>query len=80
MMVPKGMPTPPADTTSIMEENWDAPKVKTEPGKPIHNARQPQRGQMGRRPSPQKSQPVSRPMSQYSTVIGSGVRQANYEP
>jgi hypothetical protein len=72
------MPTPPADTTSIMEENWDAPQVKPVPGKPIHNAQQPSRGQLGRRPSPQKS-PAARQASQYGNVVGTGVRRANYE-
>jgi hypothetical protein len=72
----RGIPTPPADTTNILDENWDVPRARPEPGRPIHNAQQPQRGQMGRRPSPAKSRPVS----QSGTVIGSGVRQANYEP
>src|SRR5262245_61479315 len=29
------------EPTSILEENWDAPRVKPQPGKPIHNAQQP---------------------------------------
>ena len=80
-----GIPTPPADSTNILEENWDAPRAIQTPGRPIHNAKQPQRGQMGRRPpSQQKSQPKSqsdmRPVSQYGNVVGTGVRQANYDP
>jgi len=86
-LAPQGMgiPTPPADSTNILEENWDAPRAIQTPGRPIHNAKQPQRGQMGRRPpSQQKSQPKSqsdmRPVSQYGNVVGTGVRQANYDP
>jgi hypothetical protein len=63
-----------------MEENWDAPKAKPEPGKPIHNAQQPPRGQMSGRPVAPKPQNTSRPTTKYSNVVGSGVRQANYEP
>jgi hypothetical protein len=73
MLTPKGLPVPPPETTNILEENWDAPKVKAEPGKPIHNAQQPPRGQMGRR-----MQPMSRPASPYSTVVG-GARPASYQ-
>jgi hypothetical protein len=81
LTVPKGMTVPIPEPTSIMEENWDVPPAKSEPGKPIHNARQPQAGQSvsGRKPPP-KARPISRPASQYSTVVGSGVRRANHEP
>jgi hypothetical protein len=47
---------------SILEENWNIPKSRPVPGRPIHKAQQPPRAQM----------------SQRSPAIGSGVRQANY--
>jgi hypothetical protein len=82
----KGVPVPPAET-SILEENWDAPRVKPEPGKPIHNAQQPMRGQMSYR-APQQltpSQVAGRKVAQQRAAqeraaIGAGVRSANYEP
>jgi len=74
LAAPKGVPAPPPETTNILEENWDQPKVKAEPGKPIHNAQQPQPGKMGRR-----MQAPSRSSSPYSTVVGPGTRQASYQ-
>ena len=67
---------------SILEENWDAPRIRPEPGKPIHKAEQPSRPQMTRRDPPQTSQMASRPQQQPGTgqPIGTGVRRANYEP
>jgi hypothetical protein len=79
---PKGVPTPQAEPTTILEENWDAPRVKPVPGKPIHNARQPSRGQMGQRPANRatgQGQVVARPTTQ-NRPVGSGVRKANYQP
>jgi hypothetical protein len=78
----KGVPTPQPESTSIMEENWNAPRVKPEPGKPIHNAQQPPRGQMGRRTPQQMSQAqlAARQAAQRQAAIGAGIRSANYEP
>jgi hypothetical protein len=50
---PQAVPAGPGEPTSILNENWDAPRVKPEPGKPIHNAQQP-RGQISGRYSPQQ--------------------------
>jgi hypothetical protein len=48
---------------SILEENWNIPRSRPVPGKPIHKAQQPTRAQTtGHRPA----------------AIGAGVRQANY--
>jgi hypothetical protein len=66
--------------TSILNENWNQPRVKPEPGKPIHNAQQPSGNQVGRRMSGRTSPPgqvVSRP-TQTRTPVGNGVRQASY--
>jgi len=66
---------------SILEENWDAPKARPEPGKPIHKAEQPSRPQMTSRTQPQVPQTASRQQSISSRQpIGTGVRRANYEP
>ena len=58
-----------AEPHSILEENWNIPRSKPVPGKPIHKAQQPPRNQMSG---------VRRPQMSYSGV-GTGVRQANYE-
>src|SRR5205823_3959854 len=69
------------DTGNILDENWEIPRTKPVPGKPIHNAQQPPRTQTTRRAPPQMSQPVSRQqqMQRYQQPIGTGMRQANYE-
>jgi hypothetical protein len=78
---------------SIMNENWDQPRTKPVPGKPIHKAQQP-RGQYtqhraaptGRTMSlrPGMTRPASHPsaarqLSRTSEPIGTGVRTAGYQ-
>jgi hypothetical protein len=41
---------------SILHENWDTPKTQPTPGKPVHNAQQPPRGQMTRNTRPPQPQ------------------------
>lgn len=70
----KVAPMQKVEGTSILQENWDVPKATPEPGKPIHNARQPQSGQVGRasgyRPN---NQAVVR-----QNTAPAGVRRASY--
>jgi hypothetical protein len=75
-----GQPIPHFDGKSILDENWDAPKTRPEPGKPIHKAEQPSRPQMTRA-APQMSQPMPRTQQASNRQpVGTGVRRANYEP
>jgi hypothetical protein len=59
------LPTPADPHHSILDENWNIPKARPVPGKPIHKAQQPPRVQLSGRQRPQ--------------AIGAGVRQANYQ-
>ncbi len=82
------VPTPTAtEETSILEENWEAPRGRAEPGKPIHSAQQPRNQVSGRYPAnhQQQSQQLSpaqlaarRAAQQRSNTVG-GVRAANYQ-
>lgn len=77
-----GEPIPHIEGQSILEENWDMPRARPEPGKPIHKAEQPSsRPQMTRRAPPQMSQPMGpRPQqATYRQPVGTGVRQANFD-
>lgn len=65
---------------SILNENWNQPRAKPVPGKPIHNAQQPTPSQIGQRPMSRQSAPgqlVSRPVSG-RLPVGNGVRPASY--
>ena len=62
---------------SILDENWNIPRTKPVPGKPIHKAQQPPRGQMGGPKRPQMSHVMPR-VAQNRPAIGTGVKQANY--
>jgi hypothetical protein len=67
-----------------MEENWEAPPPRVTPGRPMQNAQQPPRNQMGSKKMGGKAPPPATPVSgrkpvQYSAALGSGVRQANYD-
>lgn len=81
-----GVPAMVPGTHSILDENWDLPKSKPVPGKPIHKAQQPPRGQMGRQSvpaAPRTAAPrtvAARPAtSPRNRPVGNGVRPANYE-
>jgi len=76
---PKGEVIPPAESTSILDENWDMPKAKPVPGKPIHNAQQPPRNQVGHRPMPPAPNTYRTVPVYNRTTVGAGVRQANYD-
>jgi hypothetical protein len=78
---PKLAPAPPAPkgAPSVMDENWDTPRARPEPGRPMHNAQQPPRNQMGRKPSPQATQVSGRQAAPNRATAGTGVRQANYD-
>jgi hypothetical protein len=69
-------PTPADPQHSILDENWNIPRAKPVPGKPIHKAQQPH-GQMGRAQPRQASQNGPRVAAQ-SRAVGTGVRQASY--
>jgi len=58
---------------SIMDENWNIPRAKPIPGKPIHKAQQPPTRQMSGGGRPQMSRIV-----QNRPAIGTGVQRANY--
>jgi hypothetical protein len=80
--MPQAAPMPQGESTSILEENWDMPKAKPVPGKPIHSAQQPPRGQMGYRAPRQMTQAqmaAAKAAQQKRAAIGNGVRGANYE-
>jgi hypothetical protein len=63
----------------IMHENWNIPRAKPVPGKPVHKAQQPVFGQMtsaARRPA---IQPAAHQAAHRQQPIGSGVQAANYQ-
>jgi hypothetical protein len=69
------------EETSILDENWDAPRPAPQPGRPMHNARQPQNGQLGRTaPRQMQMQPrvVTRNMQPSNQPVGAGIRRASY--
>lgn len=87
---PHAEPAPAAqpESTSILDENWDAPRVRPEPGRPMHNARQPMPGKMSYR-APQRSAPAAREVAGRQTAskkpaaakrgpAAEGVRQSSY--
>jgi hypothetical protein len=76
----KGAPVPMPEETSILDENWEIPKSAPQPGKPMHNARQPQGAQMGRAMPRQQAPPrvVSRNTAPSNTPVGMGIRRASY--
>jgi hypothetical protein len=74
-VTPRSTSQPATEGTSILDENWDVPKTRPEPGKPIHNAKQPPRSQTSGRYRPPGQQVAGRPQS-----VGTGVRRTNYQP
>jgi hypothetical protein len=72
----------PPSGTSILDENWDIPKARPEPGKPIHEARPPARPSLGNRAPAQMSRFVSAPPASRTAPrrapVGSGVRPATW--
>jgi hypothetical protein len=72
-------PLPPSGT-SILDENWEIPRSRPEPGKPIHEARPPARPSLGGRAPAQMSHFVNAPHGRRTEVrgaaVGSGVRPA----
>ncbi len=73
-----GPPVP--EETSILDENWDAARPAPQPSRPMHNARQPQNGQMGRLQARPQNQPriVTRNTQPGYPPVGAGVRRASY--
>jgi hypothetical protein len=77
------------ESTSILNENWDAPRPKPEPGRPIHNARQPAPRQMSYRLQPRPrtgerrqgsaAQASAQMPAGYRQPVGAGVRQTEYQ-
>jgi hypothetical protein len=63
----------------IMHENWNIPRTKPIPGKPIHNAQQPMPGQMTKAKKPVPARPGYQQSVRKSPPIGSGVRPAGYQ-
>lgn len=75
--------------TSILDENWEIPRAKPQPGQPIHEARPPLRPPLGRQAPAQMSQVVQVPGRTFLSpgdaptgpaprrVVGSGVRPAS---
>jgi hypothetical protein len=53
------IPTKGGPHGGILQENWDIPKPQPEPGKPIHNARQPQPEQIGQVPARRPMNPTA---------------------
>lgn len=77
----KGVPLPMPEETSILDENWDAPRPTPQPGRPMHNARQPQSGQLGRAmPRQQQTQPriASRNTQPGYPPAAANIRRASY--
>jgi hypothetical protein len=76
----QGTPMPIPEETSILEENWDAPKPAPQPSRPMHNARQSQGGQLGRTMPRPASQPrvAARNLSPSGRPVGGGVSRASY--
>jgi len=79
------------ESTSILNENWDAPRPKPEPGRPIHNARQPAPRQMSyrmqSRPRPRTGDGRQAPTAQasapmpsvYRAAVGGRVQRTEYQ-
>jgi hypothetical protein len=53
--IQQSVPTPTAETTTMIEENWEAPRVKPQVGRPIQSTHQ-QAGQVSGRYSPEQIQ------------------------
>lgn len=68
--------------TSILDENWEIPRSRPEPGKPIHEARPPARPSLGGRAPAQMSHFVETPPASRTVprraAVGSGVRPATW--
>jgi hypothetical protein len=73
------MPAAPRGAQSVMEENWEALPPRATPGRPMQNAQQPPRNQMGRKAPPTATPVSGRKPVPYSAALGTGVRQANYD-
>jgi hypothetical protein len=64
----------------IMHENWNIPRTRPVPGKPIQKAQQPTYGQMTNAKKPAPTRPASyQPAGRDAQPIGSGLRTTNYE-
>ena len=65
---------------NIMHENWNIPRTRPIPGKPIHKAQQPLRGHLtGTSPPQAKAPVVAQRSNRQAQPIGSGVRMATYQ-
>jgi hypothetical protein len=69
--------TLPPGGTSILDENWDIPRARPEPGKPVHEARPPARPSLGGRGPAQMSHLVTAPpASRAASSAGGAARSA----
>lgn len=59
--LPDGTATPDLAPGNILDEDWNFPKSKPEPGRPMQKAQQPTRTQMSRMLPPRPATPTNRP-------------------
>lgn len=84
----RSMQSPPKPTateeTSVLEENWNAPRAKPQPGRPVHTAPLPQNQISGRYPAGQQSQQLTPAQlaarrAAQKRAEAAGVRSASYQ-